>query len=153
MAADDTRVELLDGEQLIDKRHPSWSEWSLQLALAGFVLLFGLGSGDLTGIVGGLAVGGGIIGYVHLARQSSEYVVTDQRVIKRVGLLRKATGEARIEDIRSLSTNAGILERLIGKGTVEIDSAGAGGQLGIAGVDDFEGLANTIREQQNELSG
>ena len=89
-----------------------------------------------------------IFGYVYYSRRSSQYVVTDQRVMKETGLISSSTGEARISDIRSISTKQGIIERITGNGTVQIDSTGTGGLLGIAGVGDYNSLARTIREQQ-----
>lgn len=78
-------------------------------------------------------------------------MVTNQRVIKKVGLLRRSTGETRIRDIRSLETDQGLIERFVNKGSVRIDGAGAGGLLDIEGIDDHQSVANTIRTQQREI--
>lgn len=144
-------VSLLTDETVLANVHPSWVNWKWSLIIALLVLLIGLGSGSSDGIIGGILVAAIIVAYVYYSRKVSRYVVTDQRVIKRVGLLSKSTGETRISDIRSLTTNTGILEGLIGKGSVQIDSTGAGGHLGIEGVGNYEQLANTIREQQREV--
>lgn len=146
-------VSLLTDEVVLKNVHPSWANWPLALGLAG---LFGLSSLSAlaqfdTAFFGSVMVTGLILGYVHYARKQSRYVVTNQRVIKNVGLIRNSSGETRIKDIRGLSTKQGLLERLFGKGSVMIDSTAAGGRLGIEGVKDYEHLANVIRERQREL--
>lgn len=70
--------------------------------------------------------------------------------MKKMGLLRQSTGETRISDIRSLETDQGLIGRLVGSGNVRIDSTGAGGLLGIEGINDHQSVANTIRTQQRE---
>lgn len=146
-------ISLLDGETVLANEHPSWANWPKAIALGSvFVLaaLGGIAGGDVGSFFGSIVVAGLVFGYVYLARNKSRYIVTDQRVKKNVGLLRNTTGETRIPDIRSLTTDQGLIERFLGKGTVQIDSTGAGGTLGISGVSDHEELAHLIREQQQK---
>lgn len=147
-------ISLLDGELVLSNKHPDWSNWPKSMVLGAIFALAALGAiagGEVGGFFGSVVVAGLIFGYVYLSRKSSRYIVSTERVKKNVGLLRNSTGETRIKDIRSLSTSQGIIERLFGKGTVQIDSTGAGGTLWIRGVADHEELANVIREQQQAL--
>lgn len=146
-------ISLLDGEFVLANKHPSWANWPKSILLAAIFGLAALGAiagGEVGGFFGTVIVIGLVLGYVHLARSRSRYIVTNQRIKKNVGLLKSTTGEARISDIRSLSTNQGFIERFMGKGSVQIDSTGAGGTLGITGVSDHEELAHLIREQQQK---
>lgn len=143
-------IQLMEDEIVLENRHPSWTEWALQLFIGVIAVLFGLASGEGSGIIGGILVGGVFFAYAYFARKSSRYIVTSQRVKKSVGLLRSKTGEVRYEDMRSIGTESGFVEGLIGKGSVMIDSASAAGKLAIAGVDDYQGLANSIRHQKKE---
>jgi uncharacterized membrane protein YdbT with pleckstrin-like domain len=141
-------VSLLEGEFVLENETPSIVNWWKSITFAALLLLIAV-SGD--GITWGVVVLAVLIGgYAYLAQQKSQYVVTNQRVLKKVGLLRSSTGETRISDIRSLETDQGLIEGLVGKGSVRIDSAGAGGLLGIEGIDDHLSVANTIREQQRQ---
>lgn len=88
----------MDGESVLQNRHPGWGLWWKPLAIAGLFLLFSLGAG-LAGLFGGLVVAGGVVGYVAFARSKSRYIVTDERVKKEVGFLRSSTREYRISDI------------------------------------------------------
>jgi uncharacterized membrane protein YdbT with pleckstrin-like domain len=118
------------------------------LFLLGLAVLLG---GDIGGAFLLFVPGGLLVYYVKFTRKRSRYIVTNQRVKKSVGLARKSTGETRIADIRGLSTEQGLLERFVGKGSVMIDSGAAGGKLGIQGVKNHEELANTIRNQQRRI--
>lgn len=147
-------IQLIDDEEIVlENRHPSWTEWAGAVLLGVIILLGGLATADINGIIAGILFGGGLLAYVYFARRNSRYIVTTERVKKKVGLLRTKTGEARHEDIRSIGTESGFIEGLIGKGSVLIDSASAAGTLRIEGVDDYQGLANSIRRQGKEASG
>lgn len=137
-------IQLMDGESVLSNSRPSWSLWWKQIALAILLLLGGL-AGDSA--VGGIVVGGAIFAYVVVARMQSRYIVTDERVRKKVGLLSKSSGEYRIADIRSLSTEQSIFERLLGHGTIRI-RAGANNEIPFVGVPEYRDVANQIRERQ-----
>jgi hypothetical protein len=152
--ADAEGITLLENEHVLANERPSWVNWWLVLLVGGIIGLFGLVvllNGDVAGALVFLAIAGLFYGYVRLARKRSRIIVTNQRVKKSVGLARKSTGETRIKKIRGLSTEQRLIERLVGKGSILIDSGAAGGKLGIRGVSDHDGLANTIREQQRRI--
>lgn len=147
-------VNLLQDEFVLANEHPSWANWPKSIVLGGLFILGALSAligGDFGAFFMSLIIAGAIFGYVYFARTKSRYIVTTQRVKKDIGLLRSTTGETRIKDIKSLTTNQGIIERLLGKGTVQIDSTGTGGTLGIQGVSNHEQLAQRIREQQRKV--
>lgn len=147
-------VDLLTDELVLENRHPAYVNWWKSLLIGAFFALTALGaatSGDIGTVMTSLVVAGVIGAYVYFSRAQSRYVVTDERVIRQVGLIRSSTGETRISDIRGITTEQGIIERIVGKGSVQIDSTAAGGLLRIDGVDDYNGLARTIRTQQQQL--
>lgn len=129
-------ITLLEGEKVIHSKNPSFSRW-------GGLIIFGL----LTSLMG---VGLIPLLYVFLKRRSTRYIVTNQRVIEKTGILGTAMNEYRISDIRQLQTGAGWLESLVGKGNLSF-SAGGANLITFAGVPDYDSVANTIRERQREL--
>lgn len=146
-------INLLEGEYVLANERPSWSNWWKSLTAGGIFALGTLSSaaqGDLGTATFGLILSAVIFGYVYYSRNRSRYIVTNQRVKKDVGLIRNVSGEVRIDDIRSLNTGQGIIERFINKGTVKIDSGGSGGELGISGVSDHDQLAHKIRQEQRK---
>ncbi|QPV62139.1 PH domain-containing protein [Halosimplex litoreum] len=144
--ADTDGIDLMQGESAHQNRRPSWALWWKQIALGAFVLLAGLG-GDAA--AGGILVGGGIFAYVVLARIQSRYVVTDERVKAKIGLLSKASREYRIADLNSLSTSQSIFERLVGHGSLTLRTA-SNDEIVWRGVPDYQDVANSIRQEQRK---
>lgn len=147
-------ITLLDGEQVLKSVRPSRINWWKLLVLAVLLVVVGVlffAGGEVGGGLIAVVLAGLSILYTNYARKRSQYIVTNQRVKKRVGLARKSTGETRIAKIRGLVTEQSLLERLVGKGRVLIDSGAASGKLGIKGVANHDELANTIREQQRRI--
>lgn len=147
-------ISLLEGEEVLKNVLPAWVNWWIILVPTVILTLIGLIAiidGDFGGGLVFLVLAGVLYNYVRYSRKRSRYIVTNQRVKKKVGVLRTSTGETRIADIRGLTTEQGIVERLVGKGSVLIDSGAAAGRLGIKGVPNHEELASTIREQQRRV--
>lgn len=150
-----TEIALLENEELVVSTHPSWVHWFELLVIDAFLVLVGL-----LGLLGG-AIGTSLLlwffaillaAYVHVHRLSNRYIITTDRVHKQIGLLHQTTSEARIADIHSLSTEASFIERLCGLGTVQIDSTGAAGLLSLDNLPNHKQVANTIREQQQNVA-
>jgi uncharacterized membrane protein YdbT with pleckstrin-like domain len=143
-------VDLLDGEIVLENRHPAYVNWWKSILIGALFALTALSAATQgsSGVILLAILTALIFAYVYYSRQVSRYVVTNQRVMKETGLISSKTGESRISDIRSISTSQGIIERISSKGSVEIDSTGTGGLIGINGVGDYNSLARTIREQQ-----
>jgi len=146
-------VDLLQDEIVLENRHPAYVNWWKSIFVGALFALTALSAAvqGSSGVILLVILTALIFAYVYYSRKVSRYVVTDQRVIKETGLISSSTGEARISDIRSISTKQGIIERITKKGSVQIDSTGTGGLLGINGVGDYNGLARTIREQQQSI--
>lgn len=142
-------VDLMPGEEVLINEHPGWSVWITQLVVAVVIILVGLASGSASGAVGGLVVGGAIIGIVYIGRKGSRYVVTSERVKKRVGLLSKSSREYRISDIESLTTEMSIFERVLGLGNIKIRTAANDG-VRWDGVPDHQQVCRQIREMRRE---
>lgn len=96
-----------------------------------------------------------VLGYWILRRR--HYIITDQRVVKKGGILNTATSEIRLEDIVNITTKSGFIEGLIEKGTVEITSTGkqsatnlfgSSGTITMSELRNYKTIANMIREQQ-----
>lgn len=146
-------VDLLSDEIVLENRHPAYVNWWKSIlvgAIFALTTLSAAASGSSSVIVY-VVLTALVFAYVYYSRKVSRYVVTDQRVMKETGLISSSTSEARISDIQSISTKQGIIERITNKGTVRIDSTGAGGLVGITGVGDYNSLAQTIREQQQTI--
>lgn len=148
-------VPLLNDETVLERRHPSWLDWGEQIIVAVCIGGFGLLSMTDGPIGLGLlfVVGAGGMGVaVVLDRRNTHYVVTTHRVYIKDGVFQRSTRETRIADIHSLTTDASLPERLVGEGTVRIDSTGFSGLIAVTGITNHKQFANTIRQQQQTIA-
>ena len=96
------------------------------------------------------AVGVCLIGKGLAAQTCTTYVVTNQRVIVKWGVLSAHRTEIRIRDIRTISCEAGAVERLFGIGTVSIGTAATGGmELRMPGMPSPQSVVNVIGRLRN----
>jgi uncharacterized membrane protein YdbT with pleckstrin-like domain len=124
-------MDLHSGEQMIFSGRPSWRS-TLEFYLGGLVLAGGAGAiaAFVKDTTIGAAVGGGIFVLVliigFLKRIGTHYVVTNERLHIRRGLVAKHIQETRIERVQNVNTDQSIFERVLQIGTVDFDTAGSG---------------------------
>ncbi len=82
-----------------------------------------------------------------IAYTTSEFAITNKRIIMKVGLIRRRTLEMNLQKIETVNINQGILGRMLGYGTVTI--IGTGGTR-----ESFPRIANPLefRKRFQELS-
>ena len=112
------------------RSHPIWFVISVALILA-----YGLGAVIL------------VIWFVQCL--GTTLTVTTKRTVLRKGILSKRTTEIRHEDVRNLQTSQGVLQRLLGVGTLALSSAGqADIEIVVSGIAKPEQVADLVREHQ-----
>lgn len=82
-----------------------------------------------------------------LWKYTGRYIVTNQRVYRKTGILNKRTDEYRYEDIQQVSTGKSLVERLLGVGNVKLQTGTGGEALTFWGVPEVDAMANIIRSQ------
>jgi uncharacterized membrane protein YdbT with pleckstrin-like domain len=138
-------MDLHPGEEVVFEGHPSWR------ALLSFYI-GGLFGAAVVGAIVALAasVGAGIavgvalfalvvvVGFVR--RMATRYLVTNQRLYIRRGILSKREQQTRIDRVQNVNTDQRFRDRILRVGTVDFDTAG---------TDDSEfrfiGIANPSR--------
>ena len=124
----------------------------------------GLGAAVLAGVVAGLIsaiLDGSVqVGWVLVAvvlvfaiavglgalrRRRLTYTVTSERLRVQVGLLSRELHECRIERVQNVSYRQSLLDRALGVGTVDFDTAAeAGFDFRFAGVDDPAAVVRAV---------
>lgn len=145
------RKLLGEGEEIVRDTRPHWKEVLVPAIL--FVLTVGVGSylaaivpeGDfqpwLRGAIALLAllVIARFAAYPFFRWLTTEYTITNRRIITRIGLVTRVGRDmplARINDVHFEHSN--VLERMLGCGTLVVESAGERGQLVLADVPEVE---------------
>jgi len=152
------------GEQVFFHGHPSWRS---MLAFYVRGLLIAIIIGVIAGVVTRIANGGVQAGWVGAAvlvvfvivlvwglirRISTTYTITNQRLTIRSGLMSREMHETRLERVQNVNSRQHLLERLLGVGTVDFDTAGgAAYDFKFRGVDDPGRICRTVDRALHEL--
>jgi uncharacterized membrane protein YdbT with pleckstrin-like domain len=123
-------MELRAGETELYAGRPSWralmSFYVGGIGLAVLVLvILGLLAGEwalAAAIAAALAVLTLLIGWFR--RVSTKYLITSQRLRISRGIVRRHVQETRLERVQNVNYQQGVLDRVLGVGTVDFDTAG-----------------------------
>jgi uncharacterized membrane protein YdbT with pleckstrin-like domain len=152
-------VDPESGEQVFFHGHPSWRSM-LAFYVRGFVVavLAGVIAGLATRVANGsvdavwvavavLVVFVVVLGWGLVRRIATTYTITDRRLTIRSGLLSSELHETRLERVQNVSSRQRLLERMLGIGTVDFDTAGgAAYDFSFRGVEDPRGIVRTVNE-------
>ena len=123
-------MELRSNERELYQGRPSWrSLMSFYLGGIGLAILVVLVGGllvDSWGPAVGIAVAIAaltlVIGF--LRRVSTKYLITTQRLRISRGVFRRHVQETRLERVQNVNYQQSVLDRVLGVGTVDFDTAG-----------------------------
>ena len=80
-------------------------------------------------------------------RAATTYTITSHRLTIRLGLLSRELHETRLDRVQNVGTNQSLLDRMLGIGTVDFDTAGgAGFDFAFRGVVAPESIVRTVDE-------
>jgi uncharacterized membrane protein YdbT with pleckstrin-like domain len=124
-------------EQILFHGHPSWRS-ILGFYVKGFLTAVVLGAiaGVLSDVADGSVQSGWVTAVVilvlalvvltgFLRRVATTYTITDQRLTIARGLLGRDVHETRLERVQNVNCSQSLLQRLLGVGTVDFDTAGS----------------------------
>jgi uncharacterized membrane protein YdbT with pleckstrin-like domain len=123
-------MEMRAGERELYEGRPSWralmSFYAIGIGVAGLVLvvvgLLADSWGTAVAIAAVIAALTLVVGY--LRRIGTKYLITTQRLRISRGLVRKAVQETRLERVQNVNYQQGVLDRVLGVGSVDFDTAG-----------------------------
>jgi uncharacterized membrane protein YdbT with pleckstrin-like domain len=87
-----------------------------------------------------------------IRRIATTYTITNRRLTIRSGLLARELHECRLERVQNVNTRQRLLERVLGIGTVDFDTAaGAAYDFTFHGVEDPGGIVRTVNAALEDL--
>ncbi len=151
------------GERVFFHGHPSWR------SILGFYVK-GLIGAVLAGAIAGIAsraisgsvstgwvvlvvfVAFALVGSVGVLRcLRITYTITDRRLTIDVGLFARELHETRLERVQNVNSRQSLLERMLGIGTVDFDTAGGAGYgFKFDGVADPHAIVRTVSQALRE---
>ncbi len=133
-------------EKIIYQERPSWLNYYVLYIMGIIISGITFEAGE---IGGGLIILLIIWMLAALFRFRYLFVVTDDRIITRVGLIARNTTEMRIRHIRTMMAKQNIVERLLGIGTLITISAAEGeAAVVFKGIMNPQGVKESIRSLQ-----
>jgi uncharacterized membrane protein YdbT with pleckstrin-like domain len=155
-----------EGELVLSQGHPAWRSM-LEFQAKGLLAM--VVAGVIAGLATAVAAGHVQVGWVVVAvvvvfvvvgligllrRKSTTYRITNQRLTIQTGLLSRELHETRLERVQNVSTRQSVLERLLGIGTVDFDTAAeAGFDFAFRGVADPRTIVHTVHQAARGLPG
>lgn len=121
-------MELHQGETILFEGHPSWRS-ALLFFVKGFLFAIAVGAAlwfavsEAAGIGAGAAIAALTILLSILLRSATEYVITDERLHIRRGIVSRTIQETRLGRVQNVTVSQSIWERLLQIGKAEFDTA------------------------------
>lgn len=113
---------LMTGEKIIYQTKLNWTEY-----LKGFVImLIGLLFISVSGAFGGILIFFSLIflGMTYLKIKSSEFAVTDKRVLIKVGILKTQSLETMLNKVEGIHVEQGIIGKMVNSGSIIVKGTG-----------------------------
>lgn len=160
-------MELVHGERILWQGRPSWRSqlsffviWIplalLPVIIAGALEANGHGTGFAYGtwITISLILVVLVIAYDYVRRYGTYYMVSDQRLRVRRGILSRREQTARFERVQNVNISQSLLDRILRVGTVEFDTAGSDqgdATFRFYGIDDPQQLVRIVAENSHAV--
>lgn len=146
---------LSPGEEIVREFRPHWQFLALPivfglvgLGLAG-IALASIERAPAWLVVVGLAAVWTLLSVKRVADWlTTQYVITNERVVRRAGVFSRSGVEIPLESITNVAFNQSLVERIIRSGDLVIESAGESGQSRYSDIPDPEGLQSLIYQQR-----
>jgi uncharacterized membrane protein YdbT with pleckstrin-like domain len=145
-------MDLHEGEELMFEGRPSWR------AIIGFYITATLVAAAIAAIVGLIGSAGGGVGVFvvllllivligWLRRIGTRYAITNERLTIQRGILSRHRQETRLTRVQNVNTDQTVIQRLLGVGVVDFDTAGTDApdsEFAFWGVADPGGVAKQV---------
>jgi uncharacterized membrane protein YdbT with pleckstrin-like domain len=156
---------LLSADETVElELHPHWKAlfWPVLIALAVIAIVgwavwvIPAGGAQQPVRIALVVLGGGLLSYASirpfLLWLTTHYVITDRRLITRRGIIARTGRDMPLARINDISFSHSIFERLIGCGTLVVESAGERGQLQLTAVPRVEFVQRRLYELSSTTS-
>lgn len=114
---------LIPDEQVVFRTHLHFIIFGVPILLVGIsISLFAYGAPNAAEAVLVIGMIWGLVKYIDYA--TSEFAVTNKRVIIKVGIIRRRTIEMLLSKVEAIAVNQGILGRILGYGNIIVTGTG-----------------------------
>lgn len=147
------------GESVVYRARYHWIAYKTALLLLFLAFLLGMSSlyafkvapeegtpSRIAGLMGLVFLGFAFLAFVirWVRASADEYVVTSRRVIRKYGLVSREVEQALLEKVQDVTLRQGVLARMLGYGTVIVETASESGQLRFPDIADPEAFRTAL---------
>jgi uncharacterized membrane protein YdbT with pleckstrin-like domain len=155
---------LTEDEKIVLEFHPHWSTlvatifWAIvAVVVAGVVIFFIPDGGSQTlirlivGAIGVVAVI--VVGFLPFLRWvTTSYTLTNRRLVMRHGILARSGRDIPLTRVNDVSFSHSLIERMLGTGTLVVESGGENGQLVLKKIPRVEHTQSQLYRLVEELT-
>jgi uncharacterized membrane protein YdbT with pleckstrin-like domain len=158
-------VTLTGGEEIVWSGHPSLVTRTGTILLGTVLVAAGtavaIGFGPIAGVSGPFALVGGVlallgllfVGLAYVRTRVTTYLLTTEEAYEKHGLLSRTVTNVRLDRVQNTGFTQSLRERLLGVGSVHVDTAGTGGtEFVLASVPDPQRVNGLVTEQLDRLA-
>jgi uncharacterized membrane protein YdbT with pleckstrin-like domain len=158
------KSSLTEDEKIVLEFHPHWSTlvatifWAVVAAVVAGVIIFFIPSGDsqtlirlIVGAIGVLAII--VVGFVPFLRwATTSYTLTNRRFVMRHGILARSGRDIPLTRVNDVSFQHSLVQRMLGTGTLIVESGGEHGQLVLKSIPRVEYVQSQLYRIVEELT-
>lgn len=142
---------LMSGETVVYQTKLNWSEYLKGITIIVIGIIIAKIS-DSSGSFGGVVVllGLFLLCKSYLKMRSSEFSVTDKRVLIKVGILKTQSLETMLTKVEGIHVEQGLVDKMFNCGTIVVKGTG-GTNNKFAGIDNPFEFRNAVNEQISKI--
>jgi uncharacterized membrane protein YdbT with pleckstrin-like domain len=151
-------MDLHPGEDVVFEGHPSWRAL-LSFYIGGVVaaavvaVIVALAATTAAGVLVGVVLFGLVVVVGFIRRMATRYLVTNQRLYIRRGILSKREQQTRIDRVQNVNTDQRLRDRILRVGTVDFDTAGTDdSEFRFVGIANPSDVARAVDKAQREAA-
>ena len=151
-------MDLHPGERVVFEGHPSW-RGLLSFYIGGVAAAAAVGvvvaliASTFLGVVVGVVLVAGVLLFGFAKRMATTYLVSNQRLWIRRGMLSKRVQQTRIDRVQNVNTAQSLRERILRVGTVDFDTAGSDdSEFRFVGIANPGDVVNAVDRAQHDTS-
>lgn len=155
---------LTEDEKIVLEFHPHWSTlvatifWAIVTAVVAGVVIFFIPDGGsqtlirlIVAAVGILAII--VVGFIPFLRWvTTSYTLTNRRFVMRHGILSRSGRDIPLTRVNDVSFSHSLIERMLGTGTLVVESGGEHGQLVLKKIPHVEHTQSQLYRIVEELT-
>jgi uncharacterized membrane protein YdbT with pleckstrin-like domain len=151
-------MDLHPGEEVVFEGHPSWRGLlSFYIGSVIVAVVVGVIVALIASTIAGILVGAALfavellVGFVK--RMATTFLVTNQRLYIRRGILSKREQQTRIDRVQNVNTAQRLRDRILRVGTVDFDTAGTDdSEFRFVGIANPSEVARAVDKAQREAA-